>query len=267
MKSEDSSAELRALRRTIVEMVYRSGEGHIPSAFSILEIVYVLYKHCLRFQPRDPAWDGRDIFVLSKGHAGAALYAVLSAAGFFERNLLLAYCQPGSRFGGHPDRNKVPGVEACTGSLGHGIAMSAGISIVLRHRKQENRVVVLVGDGEMEEGSFWESMMLIRDLGLRNIVVIADVNRSQQKYACGFDFAKILGGFGWGTSTVNGHDLAALESCLQESLRRSAGGPQFVVAETVKGFGVARFALPGDNAWHRRTPTAEEYREIMTELA
>lgn len=134
--NDKDTQNLNGLRKTILEMVFNAKEGHIPSAFSILEILYVLYRDCLKFDPNSVKSEGRDYFVLSKGHAGAGLYAVLAHFGFFKTSDLLTYCQPGSPFGGHPDSLKVPGVEVCSGSLGHGIAMAVGIAMGLRIKKK-----------------------------------------------------------------------------------------------------------------------------------
>lgn len=255
---------LKDLRRTILQIVFHAKEGHIPSAFSILEILYILYRDCLRFDPKAAKnSDDRDYFVLSKGHAGAGLYAVLAHFGFFTKNELMGYCRPGSRFGGHPDALKVPGVEVSTGSLGHGIAVAVGIAMGLHLRKSPRKAVVLVGDGEMDEGSFWESVMMIRSLGLDNIIIIADCNRSQ-KYAHQFDYVRILEGFDWKTSSVDGHDLRALSDQLRALIQTQGSGPAFVVAHTEKGHGIQRFV--GDHGWHRRTPTTDEMTEFLREL-
>lgn len=254
---------LKSFRRTIIEMVYRAKEGHVPSAFSILEILYVLYKDCLTYDAKKPEDQNRDFFVLSKGHAGAGLYTVLSHFGFFDQKLLLNYCQAGSLFGGHPDALKVPGVEVSSGSLGHGISIAVGIALGLRLKKSERKVVVLVGDGEMDEGSFWESIMMIKNTDLKNIIVIADCNGSQ-KYSHKFDYKKILSAFEWDTFETQGHDLNTLKSTLQPLVKGTLNRPAFVIAQTTKGFGVKRFI--GDHGWHRRTPTDVELKEIMQEL-
>lgn len=258
---------LKDLRSTILEMVYHAGEGHIPSAFSILEILYVLYRDCLTIDPEDAKNVDRDYFILSKGHAGAALYAVLSQFGFIDRESLFSYCKPKSPYGGHPDLNKVNGVEVCSGSLGHGVAMAAGIAMANKHYGRRGKVVTLVGDGEMDEGSFWETVMLARNLDLSNFIVIADCNESQLKYSKDFEFNTILKSFGWNSLVVDGHCLASLSDILVPLLKVNQTAPTFVVAKTIKGSGIERFIAKGtDNAWHRRTPTQIELSEILGEL-
>jgi transketolase len=263
MAANDQEA-LKAIRRQILEMVFRAKEGHVPSAFSILEILYVLYKSALRYDAQNPKWEGRDRFVLSKGHAGAGLYAILAEFGFFKREILNTYCQPGSILGGHPDSKKVPGVEVSTGSLGHGIAVGAGMAAALNLSKSEAKVVCLVGDGEMDEGSFWETVMFARNANLNNLVVIADCNRSQ-KYSHGFNYAKILNSFGWDSTEVEGHNIEALTSLLVPAVREKRQNPLFITAHTTKGYGVQRFI--GEHGWHRRTPTQAELDELFLELA
>jgi len=244
-------------------MVAAAREGHIPSAFSILDILYVLYQDCLHTNPGAPQDPDRDYFILSKGHAGAALYAVLAHFGFFASALLETYCRRGSILGGHPDRLKVPGVEVSAGSLGHGIAMGVGVALGLRHKGSARKVVVLVGDGEAEEGSFWESITMIKNTGLTNLVVILDQNRSQ-RYAHPFRMQEILAGFDWSAQTVDGHDVQALSRCLVPLVRTTQVRPAFVVANTTKGFPVARFM--NDPSWHRRSPNDDELREILQEI-
>lgn len=254
---------LKDLRKTIIEMVHRSKEGHIPSAFSILEILYTLYKYGLRYDPKNPLLPERDYFILSKGHACSGLYPVLAHFDFFDKELLKTYCKPGSIFGGHPDRVKVPGIEVSSGSLGHGVAMGAGIALGLRHKKMSNKVVVLVGDGEAEEGSFWESVMMVKNNNLSNILIILDYNHSQ-KYSHNFAYDKIMPAFDWDTFQVEGHDVESLRQCLEPLIKGERERPAFVIANTTKGYGINRFI--GDQSWHRRSPTDEEMPELFREL-
>ena len=255
--------QINLLKGQILKMVFSAKEGHIPSAFSILDILFVLYRDVLRFDSVNPKAVDRDIFVLSKGHAGAALYAVLGHFNFFSSELLDSYCKSGSLFGGHPDALKVPGVEVSSGSLGHGIAMATGIATAIKQKGQDRRVFVLVGDGEMDEGSFWESIMLIRNLNLKNLVLIADFNKSQ-KYSFNYDYANILKAFGWSVKDINGHDHNEILKALQEPNRMNQREPHFILAHTVKGQGIKRFL--GEHAWHRRTPTETELSELISEL-
>ncbi|MBU2633966.1 MAG: hypothetical protein KJ674_01855 [Nanoarchaeota archaeon] len=145
--------EIKSIRKDIIDMIYESKEGHIPSALSILDIIYVLYKKILKFDPKNPEWDGRDYFILSKGHGCTALYVILVNVGFFSKEKLDEYCKINSMLGGHPDRNKIPGIEASTGSLGHGLPMGLGITLAMKILNKPNNVFVLIGDGESNEGT------------------------------------------------------------------------------------------------------------------
>ncbi len=260
----DEAEVVKQMRRTVLQMVYTAREGHLPSSFSIMDLLYVLYRDCLHIDPHHPKAPDRDRFILSKGHASAALYAVLSHFGFFDATHLSTYCQPGSLLGGHPDCQKVPGVEASTGSLGHGIAIGCGLAIGLRQQGSPRQVVVLVGDGEMDEGSFWESVMMAKNLALSNLVVIADCNGSQH-YSHSFDYEGILRSMGWQAHTVDGHHLSELRRDLVPRVRASRTAPLFVRANTQKGYPIRRFT--GDHGWHRRTPTEEEMADLMAELS
>ncbi len=264
MDFKQDSLQLQRLRQTILKMVFSAKEGHIPSAFSILEIIYFLYSHCLKFDPRTPKSSERDYFILSKGHAGAALYVVLQEFGFFPEEHLTTYCKPTSILGGHPDLTRVPGVEVCAGSLGHGVAIANGIALGLRQRNCANKVVVLVGDGEMEEGSFWESVMMAKNLDLQNLIIIADYNQSQE-YSFKFDYQAILNSFEFNVISVNGHDLEDLNNKVKPLFKEQPSRPTFVLARTEKGHGIKSFL--GDRAWHRRTPTEVELQALLEELS
>jgi len=263
MNDSEDYQKLRKLRAKIVKMVFEAKEGHIPSAFSVVDIIYFLYLRCLEFDVSAPKRMDRDRFILSKGHAGAALYVVLQHFGFFAEEHLLNYCKSNAILGGHPDCNKVPGVEVCSGSLGHGIAISVGLALGLRQRNIKSNVVALVGDGEMEEGSFWESIMLAKNLDLTHLIVIGDCN-SSQKYSFPFKYGDILKKFGWHVIEVQGHDLTDLELKLEPLFKKNRKFPVFVLAHTVKGYGIQ--ALEGDRSWHRRTPTESEMDAFFKEL-
>ena len=255
------NSDLKNLRKEIGEMVYKSGEGHLPSAFSILEVLYVLYKDFLKYDTKNPNSKDRDFFILSKGHGSQALYAVLSHFNFFEKNILSSFCKKDSILGGHPDRNKVPGVEVSTGSLGHGLPIGIGIALSLKISNKPNRVFVLIGDGESEEGTIWESTRIAKNLELDNLTVILDKNNSQE-YSYNYDYKKIWESFGWFSLEIDGHNLEEINSALKETSNIKC--PKIIIANTIKGKGVS--FIENNKEWHHKSPNEEEYKKILDEL-
>lgn len=255
--------EINSLRKDIIDMVYHSSEGHIPSALCILDIIHVLYKKILRFDQDNPEWGGRDYFILSKGHGCAALYAVLADNGFFGKEELKTYCDFNGILGGHPDRNKVPGVEASTGSLGHGLPIGIGIALAMKILKRDNKVIVLIGDGESNEGTIWESAQIAKNLSLDNLIVIVDKNKSQA-YSVDYDYKKIWSGFGWEAEEMDGHNHKEIEEKVRMLLDSSSKKPKVIVANTVKGKGVS--IMENNPEWHHKSPDEETYRKIIEEL-
>ena len=252
--------ECREIRRSLLLASRASGHGHIPSCFSVVESLYAVYS-TIRHDPKRPDWDGRDIFILSKGHASLALYGVLAHFGYFPVLELSTFGAYDSRLGCHVDRRKVPGVEVSTGSLGHGIGVAVGMALALKIRGSSRRVVALIGDGEANEGSVWESLMIATHQGLRNLTVIYDDNGSQRRSLPIGNPAERLGAFGCSVQDVDGHDVAALE----RALGTPASTVRAIVANTVKGYGCQTLA---DNVyeWHRRSPNPAELERLMSEL-
>jgi transketolase len=206
-------------------------EKHEESSTSTLDALAVLYGRVLRVDPADPAWPERDRFILSKGHGPVAYYAILAHLGFFPTAWLDGFLEWGGRLGSHPDRVLVPGVEASTGSLGHGLPIAVGVAMALRARGlTDPRVVVLVGDAELNEGSNWEAILLAPSLGLANLTLLVIDNHSSSLAMGPWD-AK-LGGFGWSTRVVDGHDHDALEAALAT---RDPARPTAVVADIPEG--------------------------------
>jgi transketolase len=187
-------------------------EKHEASSYSTLDALRVLYGQVLQVDPADPAWEDRDRFILSKGHGPAAYYAVLCARGFFPESWLSQFMKAGGRLGGHPDRLLVPGVEASTGSLGHGLPMAVGVALALRAKRSQRRVVVLTGDAELNEGSNWEAIMLAPHLGLENLTLLVIDNRSSSIRLRPIEAP--LAAFGWHAEAVDGRDPAALSAAL-----------------------------------------------------
>jgi transketolase len=253
--------DLKDLRRLIIEISTESGEGHIPSSLSILDILWVLYSRVLNIDPRDPRGERRDRFILSKGHASLGLYAVLSAHGFFSLAELRTFGSYKSIFGGHPDRNKVPGVEASTGSLGHGFPMSVGIALGLKMLGNEAKVYVIIGDGEANEGTVWESLLLASEHKLDNLFCIVDYNHSTDRALKIGDLSEKLEAFGWSSCIANGHD--------QEQVYMSLSGatgekPHALIAETIKGHGCA--VMENNPEWHHKAPQRGDLSSLVNSL-
>jgi transketolase len=206
-------------------------EKHEESSTSTLDAIWVLYDRVLRVDPASPRDESRDRFVLSKGHGPSAYYAVLAAKGFFPEELLDGFLERGSTLGSHPDRNRVPGVEASTGSLGHGLPLGVGIALALRAKGlAEQRVIVLCGDAELNEGSNWEAVMLGAHLRLANLTLLVIDNHSSSIEMS--PLVAKLAAFGWDAVVVDGHDRAGLEDALSA---RSATGPNAVIADIPEG--------------------------------
>ena len=255
--------ETRDLRRRIIEVATASGEGHIPSAFSILDILWVLYDRVLNVAPETVSDPARDRFVLSKGHASLGLYAVLARKGFFPAALFDSFGQFDSILGGHPDGGKVPGVEASTGSLGHGFPMSVGMVMGLRIQQIPARVFCVVGDGESNEGTVWEAAALAAHHRLNNLCCIVDYNHSTDRALALGDIGAKFAAFGFATREVDGHDHQALRDAL--TWAPAADMPVCIVANTIKGHGCP--PMESQPAWHHRTPTAAELPELLAALS
>ena len=255
----------RDLRRRIVDMVVAGNNGHIPSAFSILDIVTHLYDRVLNVDPQNPEWDERDYFVLSKGHGCLALYVNLHRHGFITDHDIAQFCRKGGILGEHPDFNKVPGAEASSGSLGHGFSYAVGIALGQRIKGAGNRIFVLIGDGESHEGTVWEAAHVARNYELGKLCVVGDWNQSGMQLLPHDDLPAKWRAFGWNTIVINGHDEADLKSAFDSVRFASKGIPTVIVARTTKGKGVPM--LEGHGMWHHRIPNAEEYARIMEELS
>ncbi|MBI1883201.1 MAG: transketolase [Chlamydiae bacterium] len=252
------------LRRKIVQMVYHAKDGHIPSAFSIVDIIELLYRKFLRVDAKNPQWPERDYFILSKGHGCVALYPVLHRHGFLTDQDIELFCKPGGILGEHPDSTKVPGVEACTGSLGHGFPYAVGLALGLRIQKQENHIFVLVGDGECHEGTIWEAAHVAHNLQLGNLCVIVDWNGSAAQLMPKDDLPGKWKAFGWETQVVDGHSQEALQRAFDSIQFSDSSNPHVILAKTIKGKGVP--LLEGHGIWHHRIPSEQEFTEILQVL-
>ncbi len=251
-----------------LQMAAHAKLGHPGGDLSAADVLVTLYFAVMKIDPRNPAWPERDRFILSKGHSAAALYATLAARGFFPVAQLKTYMDPLSMLNGHPDRNKLPGVEANTGPLGHGLPVAVGAALAARMRNETWRVFVLTGDGELQEGSNWEAAMTAQQYGLDNLTVIVDRNRIQQG-----DFtentirmeplAARFAAFGFAVEEIDGHSTTALFERLSH-LPLERGKPTCLIARTIKGKGVS-FA-ENQPAWHHGVPTSEQLATAAAEL-
>lgn len=249
-------------RARILELASQAHEGHIPSAFSILEILTVLYREILDVSAIRRSLPDRDRFILSKGHGSLALYVVLEECGLIDRAELDGFCRFNSYFGGHPHRSVTRGVEASTGSLGHGFPLAVGLALSLRQRKSPARVFVLVGDGECNEGSIWEAALLSNHHQLSNLVAIVDFNRSGDRAVSVDDLRDKFESFGFSTIEVDGHDMRILSESFR-SLNHS-DKPKMIIAHTVKGFGIRE--MENNPAWHHAFPTNIQMTKFLEEL-
>jgi transketolase len=249
------------IRQNILKASNVSGNGHIPTSFSIIECLYAVYS-TIKNDPKNPQWAERDLFVLSKGHAALGQYAVMAQFGYFPVDDVNAFGAFESRFGCHPDRTKVPGIEVSTGSLGHGICVAAGMALGFKISRSPRRVVTLIGDGEANEGTVWEAVMVAADRKLDNLTIIVDFNKSQTRCLQIPNPAERFAAFGCDVTEVDGHDVEALKAALA---RPGNGKPHAIVAATVKGYGAATLETE-TFAWHRRSPKAEELTQLVGEL-
>ena len=256
------------IRRHAVMMTHLGKSSHVGSILSIADIVAVLYGEVLRKRPQQPDWHDRDRFILSKGHAGAGIYAALAETGYFPIEWLREHCARGSRLCGHVSHIDVPGVEFSTGSLGHGLSVGAGMAYAARLDGKAHRVFVLMSDGECDEGSIWEAVLFAAHHRLSNLIAIIDYNKIQSlapvKETIRLEpFSEKWLAFGWDVREVDGHDHAALFECLN-SIKTDRNLPTCVIANTVKGKGVS--FMENSILWHYRSPQGEEFEAAMAEL-
>jgi transketolase len=256
------------IRSHALQMVSRAGTSHIGSILSIADIVSVLYGGILTFNARNPKAPERDRFILSKGHAGCALYAALAEVGFFDRAELEKYGINGSLLSGHISHKGIDGIELSTGSLGHGLSVATGMALSAKKLKQSHRVFALLSDGELDEGSNWEAFLFAAHHHLDNLVAIVDYNKLQS--LCSVDetlrlepLVGKLRAFNWSVAEVDGHDHAALTARLSR-LPFADGTPSLIIAHTTKGRGVS--FMENSVLWHYRSPKGKEFADAMAEL-
>lgn len=256
------------IRKHVLIMTQLGNSSHIGSNLSIADILSVLYGSILNYNPNDPKSKNRDRFILSKGHAGAGLYAVLAECGFMPLEKLKTHCQDGSDLSGHISHKEISGVEFSTGSLGHGLPVACGMALAAKINKNKHRVFVMLSDGECDEGSNWEAILFAAHHKLNNLTVIIDRNRLQSIYSTEDTLAlepltEKWKSFGWDTIEINGHNHNELfQSCSNKKNIKTK--PFCIIANTIKGKGVS--FMENNTLWHYRSPQGEEYRLAMEEL-
>lgn len=233
----------KIIKKLIIEIAYKTSAHHIGSCLSCVDLLTVLYFNILKIEPQNPKSPDRDWFILSKGHAALALYVVLAVRGFFPQEILSTFAQDGSRLGVHPDKDCVPGVEMSTGSLGHGLSVAAGVALAAKRDKLPNRVFVLIGDGECNEGIIWETALFAAHHQLDNLVTIIDYNR-WQAFGTTDEVLKLdpldkkWEAFGWSVREINGHNLTDIVDAFNK-VPLEGGRPSLIIANTIKGKGIS----------------------------
>jgi len=269
VNSTSLDARSRKLRETIVRVLIAGNRGHVGSAFSLVEILRVLYDDVLQFDPANPRWAGRDRCILSKGHGCLALYSVLADKGFFPEEELWKFCKPDGILGGHPEYGKVPGVEASTGSLGHGLSIGIGLALNARFEGGAYRTFVVISDGESNEGSVWEAALCAAKHRLQSLTVLVDYNK-QQSYGTTYEvldldpLADKWRAFGFAVREVDGHSVSELRNALAQ-VPFDAGKPSIIICHTIKGKGVS--FVENNLNWHHKTKiNSEEAKALLAEL-
>ena len=257
------------MRKTVLRMTHRAGAGHVGGSLSEIEILTALYFSVMKIDPKNPGWEERDRFILSKGHSSPGYYTVLAYRGYFPLDLLDTFDECDSKLQAHPDMNKCPGVDYSTGSLGQGVSIGLGMAIAAEKQNKQWAVFVLIGDGEAQEGQVWEALMYAAANKVKNIVFIFDANNVQlaSKNVAGTDadaLVRKLEGFDIVTIDTDGNNLELLIPSLEKAVSASKGGPAAVVARTVKGKGIS--FMEGSFEWHGKAPNNDELARALAEL-
>lgn len=273
--SKNGSARIRELeivaataRQLMLEAVIKAGLGHLGGSFSEIDVLIALYFRIMKIDPANPKWPERDRFILSKGHGAVGFFTTLCLRGFFSKDVLMTFRQDNSILGGHPDMQKVPGVEMSTGSLGHGLSVGVGMALGAKLDGMKHRVFVLVGDGESQEGSIWEAAMAAPQHKLDNLTVILDRNRIQQsnftdEIVSIEPCADKWKAFRWEVREIDGHNMAEIVDALQ-SVPFKQGKPSLILSHSVKGKGVS--FMENTQAWHGGAPKGELAEKARKEL-
>ncbi|MCS6934724.1 MAG: transketolase [Chitinophagales bacterium] len=265
----DISIKAKQIRERILTLAYKKKSSHVGGALSVADILVYMYRHVLRYDPKNPAYPERDRFFYSKGHACLALYAVLEDSGFFTGDTLNGFTENGSYFTSHVN-HKVPGVELSTGSLGHALSVACGVALAGKRKNAAWRVYCVLSDGELNEGSNWEAILFAAHHKLNNLTIIIDYNKIQSfgttREVLDLDVGKPLldklDAFGWSVAQINGHSFEEIE-CAFASVK-NAPKPQAIIAHTVKGKGVD--FMENKLAWHYKSPNDEEYQNAIAQI-
>ena len=258
------------IRKDVLTMIYSAKSGHPGGSLSAVDIINVLYNKCLKHYPdwdKNPDFKNRDRFILSKGHASAALYSVMAHCGYFPVNELLTFRKFPTRLQGHPSKSYLPGIEVSTGSLGQGLSIGCGMALGLKLDKINSNVVVYCGDGELQEGNIWEGVMGAAHFGLDNLIVFVDRNKLQidgtteNIKSLGDVMAKFKA-FGWESWEIDGHNIEQIYNAYQKA--KECKKPVAIIANTIKGKGVS--FMENNVGWHGKAPKTEEYEQAIAEL-
>lgn len=261
--------ECRIVRKLIVETAFECGHAaHIGGSLSMVELLNILFSHVLRHDPRNPSWDERDIFILSKGHAVLGYFAILHLHGYFDREKLRTFQKNGSDLIAHPVKNIPLGIESSNGSLGQGLSFGLGVAIGFKKQNQNRRVYVLLGDGECNEGSVWETAASASELGADNLTAILDENGfrndgANETYAETSDLSDIWLSFGWNVLRVDGHNFIEISDALKIA-QNTKGRPSIIVAKTIKGKGIS--FMENNNDWHHNRITKTGLDDCLLSL-
>lgn len=262
---EKTAAEIRC---GIIKAIHNAGSGHPGGSLSAADIVTALYFDEMNVDPKDPKMKGRDKFILSKGHAGPVQYSALAVKGYYPMEDFMTLRKLGSKFQGHPDMHKVPGIEMSTGSLGQGISAAGGMALANKLDNDPGRIYVLLGDGEIQEGIVWEALMSAAHYKLDNMVAILDHNGLQidgknEDVMTVAPVVEKFQAFGWNVIQIDGHDFEQILDAFKQA-RACKGKPTMIVAETVKGKGVS--FMENNAGWHGKAPDEEQTKQALAEL-
>ena len=268
MNIEDLKQKAKEIRKDIIEEVYNAKSGHPGGSLSIADIMAVLYFNELKIDEKNPRWEDRDRVVLSKGHCSPALYAALAERGFFSKETLKSFRKIDSNLQGHPDLNKVQGVDMTSGSLGQGLSVANGMAISAKMDNKDYRVYVILGDGEIEEGQVWEAAMTANKYKLDNLCVIVDNNNLQidgtiEEVMSSYPIDEKFKSFGFNVLNIDGNNIEEIINAF-ESAKKTKDKPTCIIAKTIKGKGVS--FMENKAEWHGKAPSEEEYNEAMREL-
>lgn len=256
------------LRLDVIETVYNAKDGHIGPALSCADIVTALYFNIMNIDPENPKMPGRDRFILSKGHACTILYSALAKRGYFKKDHLNTFRNYGSILQGHPVMDKAPGIDMTSGSLGNGISIGLGMALGSKYLEYNNYIYVIVGDGEMQEGIIWESIMSAAKFKADNLIVFVDANHwqsggSTEQISAIYPIDKKFESFLWHVQTIDGHSIDSIISAV-DNAKKEKGVPSVIICNTIKGKGVS--FIENDNSWHKRVPDYDQMVQARIEL-